>query len=147
MAFLADLRELFQTQAERLRNRPFLQAAMAASALVATADGEVSFSERVRVDELLGSLELLKLYDVHTAVDLFNDYVAALEKDRDEGGDEGRAEVFAAVEKFAEDPQCGHLLLRISRAVCEADGAYVESERRAVEELAKRLNLPPHLLV
>lgn len=142
MAFLTDLRELFQTQAERLRNRPFLEAAMAASALVATADGEVSFSERMRVDELLGSLELLKLYDVHTAVDLFNDYVAALEGDRDAG----RTQVFTAVEKFAEDPQCGHLLLRISRAVCEADGAYLESEKRAVEELAKRLNLPPHLL-
>lgn len=142
MTILGGLRDLFHTQAERLRHRPFLEATMAASALVATADGEVSFSERVRMDELLESLELLKVYDVHTAVDLFNDHVASLEENRDKG----RAEVFAAVEKIAGEPEEGLLLLRVCRAISEADGEYAESERRAIEELAKVLNLPPELL-
>ena len=46
---------------------------MAASALVATADGEVSFSERSAVDSILASVEALQVFDVHDAVDIFSD--------------------------------------------------------------------------
>ena len=57
-----------------------------------------------------------------------------------------RDKVFAAVEKIAGEPEEGLLLLRVCRAISEADGEYAESERRAIEELAKVLNLPPELL-
>ena len=42
---LGNLLSDYQTQLQRHRNRPFLEATMAACALVATADGEVSFAE------------------------------------------------------------------------------------------------------
>ena len=44
--FLTNLKEQYDTLIERHHNLPFLKATMAACALVATADGEVSFSER-----------------------------------------------------------------------------------------------------
>ena len=47
---------------------------MAASALVATADGDISFGERVRLDQILETLEALKVYNPHDGVDLFRDY-------------------------------------------------------------------------
>ncbi len=139
MALFARLRELFHAQAERLRHRPFLQATMAASALVATADGEVSFAERMRMDALLEELDSLKVHDVHAAVDLFNDYVGALESDREKG----RREVFQAVAKLADEPEAGRLLLRICRTISEADGDYLDSERRVIEDLAEHLGLAP----
>ena len=47
---------------------------MAASALVVTADGEVSFAQRSRLDALLDSVEALKAHDAHDAADLFRMY-------------------------------------------------------------------------
>ena len=72
--FLASLLKGYRAQLERRRNEPFLQAVMAASALVATADGEVAFSQRVRVDQILETLEQLKVFDPHEGVNLFNAY-------------------------------------------------------------------------
>lgn len=139
MAVFAHLRELLQTQAERMRHKPFLRATMAGAALVATADGEVSFAERMRMDRLLEELEGLRVHDVHAAVDLFNDFVAVLETDRAEG----RTQVFEAVRRLAEDPEAGRLLLRVCLLISEADGDYLASERRALEDLADCLGLAP----
>jgi tellurite resistance protein TerB len=139
MAVFAPLRELFHTQAERMRHKPFLYATMAGAALVATADGEVSFAERMQMDRLLEELDGLRVHDVHTAVDLFNDFVAALEADRAEG----REQIFDAVRRVADEPDSGRLLLRVCLLISEADGEYLASERRAIEDLADCLGLAP----
>jgi hypothetical protein len=49
----------------RHRNRDFLNAAMAAGALAAQADGTVTLSERYRIDGILARLERLRIYDPH----------------------------------------------------------------------------------
>ena len=51
--FLSSLIDNWQDALDRHRNRPFLEAAMAACAVIATDDGTVSFAERVRVDQIL----------------------------------------------------------------------------------------------
>jgi tellurite resistance protein len=122
-----------------MRHRPFLEAAMAGAALVATADGEVSFSERMRMDRLLEELESLRVHDVHAAVDLFNDFVTALDDDRDLG----RAKVFTAVRRIAGDTEAGKLLLKVCHLISEADGTVDPRERRAIEDLADCLGLTP----
>jgi tellurite resistance protein len=139
MTVFARLRETFHTQAERMRHKPFLRAAMACAALVATADGKVSFSERMEMDRLLDELDALKVYDVHTAVDLFNDHVEALASDREAA----RKAVFAAASRFADDGEAAQLLLRICRHISQADGDYADSERQAIADLAAVLKLPP----
>lgn len=58
MSFLSGLLTHFKGELERNRTRPFLCAAMAGAALVATADGDVSFGERIRLDQILETLEL-----------------------------------------------------------------------------------------
>ena len=78
MGFLATLTDKFQEQMERHRNRPFLRAVMAACALVAAADGKVSLAERVRVDQILDTLEELRIFDPHEGVDLFNEFTDAI---------------------------------------------------------------------
>ncbi len=65
MSLLNKLSDSLLSTTGRTRDRAFLDAAMAASALVATADGDVSFAQRSRLDDLLASVEPLKAYDVH----------------------------------------------------------------------------------
>ena len=98
--FLQSLLDDYHAQIERHRNRPFLDAAMAACALAACTDGEVSFSERIRVDQILQTLERLKVFDPHEGVDLFNKYTDLIF----EHPATGHETAFLAVEKIGRDP-------------------------------------------
>lgn len=116
----------YQTELDRHRNRPFLRATMAACALVAAADGEVTFGERIRVDQVLDTLEALKVFDPHEGVDLFNSFTdSILGSPR-----HGREEAMKAVRAVAGDPERADLLIRICLAVGEAEG-----ERTLVSEI------------
>ena len=116
--FLDELIESYRTQVERHRNRPFLKAAMAGCALAACAKGEVSFSERIRIDQVLDTLERLNVFDPHEGVELFNDYAKEiLENPRD-----GHEQAMQALRPFTGDPASAALLVKICLAVAAAAG-------------------------
>ena len=74
---------LFESVQERLhqhRDRGFLKAAMAASALAAYADGTVSLTERYSIDDMLENLERLNLHDPKKATQILNGYIHALQE-------------------------------------------------------------------
>lgn len=133
------LRESLKRRAERQHSRDFLAATMAASALVATADGDVSFSERMRLDQILEQLQRFGAFDVHTAIDRFNDVADDL---RDHG-DKGRRRTLEAIGKMDEDPDMARLLVRIACALSLADGRWSDSEQNVVAEICARLKIRP----
>lgn len=124
--FLSSLITDFQVQMERHRNRPFLRGAMGACALVASADGAVSFSERVRIDQIVETLEALKVFDPHEAVDLFNEFTDAILEDPKSG----RAKALEAIQSVGDNPETAQLLIRICIAVSEA-----KSEKLLVDQI------------
>jgi tellurite resistance protein TerB len=131
--------ERLKQELARHRQRPFLEAAMAACALIASADDEVSFSERARMDAVLESLAELRIFDPHEAVDLFNARIEALQADRDAG----RAAAFEAVRRGAVAEGAGVLIVRICVAISLADGKFVASERAMLGLICAALNLAP----
>ncbi len=133
------LREGLKKRAERQRGRQFLEATMAASALVASADGAISFAERMRLDQILEQLHELQALDVHEAVDIFNAVIEALEK----RPDEGRAKALDAVRVFSGDAAESRLLIRAACALCIADEDFSEAEQRQVAELCAELKIRP----
>lgn len=137
--FLTTLRTRYRQQLERNRNRPFLRATMAASALVAMADGKVTFSERVRIDQILETLEALKIFDPHEGVNLFNEFTDAIRAD----SKAGRTAAFRAIEPVAGDPETTALILRICLAISEADGAVDLVDQIEIVTLCSRLGLEP----
>ena len=88
---------------------------MAACALVAAADGEISFGERIRVDQILDTLESLKIFDPHEGVDLFNKYANRILRTPKDG----REQAHNALKTVAGDPEKSALLMRIFLAICE----------------------------
>lgn len=116
--FLASLLDDYQLEVERLRKRPFLKASMAACALAAVADGAPTLSERIRVDQILETLEALKIFDPHQGVDLFNEYSNAILQSREDG----HKKALDAVRAVSGNPDCAALLLRMCLAVAEAKG-------------------------
>lgn len=136
---LATLTDFYHTHMERQRNRPFLQGVMAACALVAAADGEVTFAERVRVDQIFATLDRLEPFDPHEAVDLFNEFTdTILENPAD-----GHAAALAAIAPLAEDAEAGPLLLRICLAVSEADGEVSLTDQIEIVSLCSRFGIDP----
>lgn len=110
---------------------------MACCALVAIADGEVSLSERSRVDEILETLDRLKLFDVHEAVDLFNAYVEAIIA----MPDKGRKRALDDVGEMRHEAGDAVLLVKIAIAISFADGIFMESEKIQCELICGALGL------
>ena len=140
--FLQSLLEDYHAQMERHRNRPFMKAAMAACALAACARGEITLSQRIRVDQILDTLQRLKVFDPHEGVDLFNDYASAiLESPR-----EGQEEAMRTVQRFTEEPETAALLVRICLAMAEAAGDKSLSQELQVVMLCSLLGVDPEHL-
>ncbi len=132
---LDKLSDSFFPKGERTRNRSLLEAAMAASALVATADGEASFAQRTRVDEVLARVEPLQGFDVHAAIDLFRSFAGEIQSRPQEGHDRA----IRAVSAIKEDPEAVQMLLRIACSVARADGGFTAAGLAKVREIADHL--------
>jgi tellurite resistance protein TerB len=129
-----------QSLAEKIkkhRNKPFLEAMMAATALLALADEEIVLSERLALDYILENVKELKIFDVQQAVNLFRDYGKEIQKDFDKA----KAKVLEAVSKFSGDQQKAALLVRAAILMAKADGDFNEPEQKIVDELCRRLCL------
>lgn len=110
---------------------------MAVSAFIATADGEVSFAKRHRVDEFLENVPALKDFDVHVATDMFESFAGELRN----RPDDGMARVMRAVSATAGDTRDAPLVLRLACSMARADGRYTPSGVGRVREIAEILGL------
>lgn len=129
----------FRKELQRHRQRPFLEAVAAACALVATSDGEVSFSERARLDAVVESLSELRLFDPHEVVDVFDAHVAQLADDADGGHNEMLKNITASTKKEG----AADLLLRISVAMSLANGRDSTDEHKVIDQICAALDLAP----
>ena len=129
--------ERFRLELNRHKQRSFLEAVAAACALVATADGEVSFSERARLDTVIESLSQLRLFDPHEVVDAFDEHVAQLADD-----DNGVAVMLKVISAGTRAEGAADLLLRISAAMSLADGRDSSDEHEIIHKICAALQLP-----
>lgn len=139
MSFLARLKETLQTQGERMKNRKVLEASMATAALVATADGVVTFSERVAVDQVLLNVDALMVFDAHEAIDRFNQFIEAIQADPT-AGEEGAMQAIATMK---DDPNSADIMVRIGCAISRADGNFSTAEKMQVQAIADALGIEP----
>lgn len=129
--------ERFRLELNRHKQRPFLEAVGAACALVATADGEVSFSERTRLDSVIENLSQLRLFDPHEVVDAFDEHVARLADDED-----GVAAMLEVIRAGTRQDGAADLLLRISAVMSLADGRDSADEHAVMLKISAALELP-----
>lgn len=131
-------RETLRNSLKRFRNRQFLDATMAATALVATADGEVTFSELSALDDVLESVKDLQIYDPHVAVDIYRDFADLIRDDEAAG----KTSAIAAIRKISGDADAAEHVLRVAVAISKADGSLSPAEAEIITELCQVLDLP-----
>jgi tellurite resistance protein TerB len=122
---------------QRHRNKPFLEAMMSATALLALADREIVLSHRLALDFILENVKELKVFDVHQAVDLFQEYGKEVQQDFNKAKDK----VLETVAKFSGDQQKAALLVRASILIAKADGDFSDPEQKIIDELCRVLCL------
>lgn len=136
---IASLTGIFKERLERQKNRPFLEGVMAGCALVATTDGEVSLAEQVRVDQVLQTLDKLRIFDPHIGVDIFREHCDAILENPELGHDNA----MEVIEKIATTPETGELLVRICIAVSEADGEISLADQIEIVSICTRFGINP----
>ncbi len=130
-------RTLLAKRGERIRGRQFLDAVMAAVALVATADGEVSLPELLSRDTVLERVDALQALDSSVAVRSFERFVADISADPKAGA----RRALAAVSRFGNDAEAAQMLLRAAVAIAKADARFSTEEQRTVARLCEALGM------
>jgi tellurite resistance protein len=122
---------------ERFRHRHFLEASMAACALISMADRRVSLSEQIALDDCLEKVAELRLFDPHKAVDLHRSFVAALQRNPVIG----KRRALEALGRFAGDASAAALLVRLSVAIAVSGSGSSDAERDTLTEICGALGV------
>lgn len=137
--WLKEQKQKLQDEVNKFRNKDFMEATVAACALVAAADGSISSAEKQKMMGFIQQNDALKVFKTQDVIAAFNDMVAKFEFD----SSIGKAEALAKIGKLRSKPDAARLCVRVCCAVAASDGSFDESERRVVREICTDLGLNP----
>ncbi|MGZ8215435.1 MAG: tellurite resistance TerB family protein [Methylosarcina sp.] len=140
--FLSQLKSKaseLKTEALKFKNKEFLQAAMAGSALIAMADGSISSEEKQKMIKFIESNDSLSIFSTGDVIKAFQDYVSQLEFDKDIG----EAKAYQALGRMKSNAEAARLLMRMIIAIASADGIIDVNERKIAVKIAVELGLSP----
>ena len=128
-----------KTEALKFKNKDFLNAAMAGSALIAMADGSVSSEEKQKMIKFIESNEALSIFPTSDVIKSFQDFVGQFEFDRDIG----ESKAYQAIGKMKGNVEASRLLVRMIIAIASSDGNFDANERTVAMKIAKELRIDP----
>jgi tellurite resistance protein TerB len=140
--FLSQLKSKaneLKTEALKYKNKEFLNAAMAGSALIAMADGSISAEEKQKMIKFIESNDALSIFSTSDVIKAFQDFVGQLEFDKDIG----EAKAYEALGKMKSNAQAARLLIRMIIAIASADGNFDATEKKIASKIAKELAIDP----
>ena len=139
---LSSFTQLFHKSQEKRQNKLFLRGAMAACAMVSISDGEVHFCDRIRLDQILTTLDRLKIFDPHEGVEIFNYFTEKIRT----SPKEGHNEALAAVKEVAIDKTTAELVVRLCLAISLSDGKTNMVEQIEIVSLCSLLGVDANSL-
>lgn len=140
--FLSQLKSKaneLKTEALKFKNKDFLNAAMAGSALIAMADGGISPEEKQKMIRFIESNDALSIFTTSDVIKAFQDFVSQLEFDKDIG----EAKAYEALGKMKSDIQASRLLIRMIIGIASSDGTFDFDEKKVAARIANELEIDP----
>ena len=141
-SFLSQLKSKaneLKTEALKFKNKDFLNAAMAGSALVAMADGSISSEEKQKMIKFIENNDALSIFTTSDVIKAFQDFVGQLEFDKDIG----EAKAYQALGKMKSNTEASRLLVRMIIAIASSDGNFDDHEKKVAVKIAKELAIDP----
>jgi tellurite resistance protein TerB len=136
---LKEMGANLKDDAERLRNKGFMNACTAGCAIIANADGSVGPEEKRKMMAFMKTSDVLSLYDMTEVIKSFEGHCAKYEFD----AQIGEAEALRAVAVLKSKLPEARLLVRACCVIAASDGNFDESERDAVTRICHELGLEP----
>jgi tellurite resistance protein TerB len=128
-----------RTEALKFKNKDFLNAAMAGSALISMADGSVSAEEKQKMIKFIESNDALSVFTTSDVIKAFQDFVGQLEFDKDIG----EAKAYQALSKMKSNTEASRLLVRMIIAVAASDGNFDANEKTVASKICRELGVNP----
>ena len=128
-----------KTEALKFKNKDFLNAAMAGSALIAMADGSISSTEKQKMSKFIESNDALSIFTTSDVIKAFQDFVGQLEFDKDIG----EAKAYQAIGKMKSNTEASRLLVRMIISIASSDGLFDNDEKKIAFKIAKELGINP----
>ena len=121
------------------KNKDFLNAAMAGSALIAMADGSISAEEKQKMIKFIEHNDALSVFSTKDVITAFQDFVGQIEFDKDIG----EAAAYKVIAKMKSDNEAARLLIRMVIAIGSSDGSFDADEKKIAGKIARELGLNP----
>ena len=128
-----------KTGALKFKNKDFLNAAMAGSALISMADGSITADEKQKMIKFIESHDALSIFPTNDVIKSFQDFVGQIEFDKDIG----EAKAYQALGKMKSNAEAARLLVRMIIAIASADGNFDAAEKTVAIKIAKELAINP----
>jgi tellurite resistance protein TerB len=146
-SIVAKARESFSSlknDAMKFKHDNFLNAAMAASAMITVADGNISREEKQKAIAFVRSHEALSVFDAADVAKRFKNYLDALDADNpDTDVDIAEITAMSDIGKVRNSPDQARMVVRLAIAIGGADGDFDQQEQAQAIKIAKELGLDP----
>lgn len=123
----------------KYKNKDFLNAAMAGSALIAMADGTISSEEKQKMIKFIEHNDALSVFSTKDVIAAFQDFVGQIEFDKDIGS----AAAYQAIAKMKSNSEQARLLIRMIIGIASSDGVFDTDEKKIAVKIATELALNP----
>ena len=128
-----------KTEALKFKNKDFLNATMAGSALISMADGVISHEEKQKMIKFIENHDALSIFSTTDVINAFQTYIKQLQFDKDIG----QAKAFEALKKMEHNIPAARLILRMVISIAASDGDFDVHEKKMALLIAKELSIDP----
>jgi tellurite resistance protein TerB len=142
MSFFDDLKNKaneLKNDVLKYKNKDFLNAAMAGSALIAMADGKISPEEKQKMLRFIENHDALSVFTTSDVIKAFQEFVGQIEFDQDIG----ESKAYQALAKMKSNAEASRLLIRMIIGIASSDGNFDADEKKIAAKIAKELGLNP----
>lgn len=134
-----EARSKLTSEVSKFRNREFMEAVVAACAMVSAADGSISGDEKRKMTGYLQRADEMKHFDTSQVIAFFEKIAGNYEFD----AQIGRAEALKVIGKVRSKPDQARMVVRVACVIGASDGDFDADEKAAVRMICADLGLPP----
>ncbi|WP_411840014.1 tellurite resistance TerB family protein [Paracoccus sp. ME4] len=132
-------RATLAAEVSNYRNREFMEAVVAACALIANADGNVTSAEKKKMIGYVGSADELKHFKTDQVIGFFQSILGKFEFD----ASIGKAEALKVIGRIKGKEEQARMVVRVACVIGASDDDFDQAERQVVREICIDLGLNP----
>jgi len=134
-----EARTRLTAEVSKFKNRTFMEATVAACALVAAADGTISSEEKQKMAGFIRNSDELKVFEMPAIIAFFEKVTGNFDFD----ADIGKAEALKVIGRLRGIEEQARVMVRVACAIGASDGNFDDGEKAVVRDICKELGLNP----